>query len=311
MTGDGCGPRLTCPRSHRNTGAVCDLFEIWNNALFSHCTIGHTTVPRAFAEIEIQSKCPATNDFSFVTTFNFLRSWFFNFLLFLLFLFDWDAARCRDRNRIYVTHRVTHGTRALLLRNCQELWRWTNAAVDLALRFSRGGGDVEAEGVKESGGRGRGTETEDEPIRTRVASVADRPAKFRESRSRCPGTEGNAENESTGRCTSADVHARSERVLGGFDLVRIRAAHYAHIIGPTNRHRSPTIDPGPAGILLRRPTTPTDGILRWLRCLGPRDAWGRFMISEYRYSDSDAVNEHRQHRCLTFDIDWQITFFSL
>lgn len=98
-----------------------------------------------------------------------------------------------------------------------------------------------------------GTETEGEPIRTRVASVADRPAKSRESRSRCPGTEGNTENayESTGRCTSADVHARSERVLGGFDLVRIRAAHYAHIIGPTNRHRSPTIDPGPAGILLR------------------------------------------------------------
>ena len=32
---------------------------------------------------------------------------------------DRDAARCRGRNRIYVTHRV--GARALLLRNCQEL----------------------------------------------------------------------------------------------------------------------------------------------------------------------------------------------
>lgn len=42
------------------------------------------------------------------------------------------------------------------------------------------------------------------------------------------------------------------RVFGGFDLVRIRAAHYAHVIGPTKRHRSPTIDSAPAGILFRR-----------------------------------------------------------
>ncbi|KAL6262836.1 hypothetical protein P5V15_005626 [Pogonomyrmex californicus] len=57
----------------------------------------------------------------------------------------------------------------------------------------------------------------------------------------------------------ADVPRRTStlalRVFGGFDLVRICAAHYAHIIGPTNQHRSPTIDPEPAGILFRQDST--------------------------------------------------------
>lgn len=131
------------------------------------------------------------------------------------------------RSRSYVTHQI--GVRALLLRDCQTPEMDQHA--DRALRFSRGGG------------RREGEEKERERRANRLnsrASVGDRPAKNPRATFATPGTKGTPKIRTW---APAGVSRRTStlalRVFGGFDLVRIRAAHYAHIIGPTNRHRSP------------------------------------------------------------------------
>lgn len=130
-----------------------------------------------------------------------------------------------------------------------------------------GGG---GEGAKRGVGRRRRASR---LIRRRASVAENRPVESREPRSWCQARRVRRkkirDERATGRCTSADVHARSEGCSAALIPRASRAAHYAHIIGPTRRHRrSPTIDPG-AG---------RDSLLRAGFRLGMLS-----VVSEYRY----------------------------